>query len=169
MISDNGRQGDNPADERPWVSVSDVAHATTRSMRQVRNWITEGKVRAERDERGDWWIHPDDVRVPASARGTSRGKRPVAEGAPGEAEGAPGGSQVGRADAGVSDDSNLMMGVEVAMLRSELAQTRAELLAVRAELTSSQLLMADRTAQLIAVRAALRAMVDVAADPAPRH
>ena len=49
MISDNGRQGDNPADARPWVSVSEAAQATKRSMRQVRNWITEGKVRADQN------------------------------------------------------------------------------------------------------------------------
>ena len=169
MISENGRQGDNPADARQWVSVSDAAQATKRSMRQVRNWITEGKVRAHRDERGDWRIHPDDVQVPPTTRGTSRGKRPVTETASAAPESLPRGSSVSRADAGGADDSSLMMGVEVAMLRSELAQTQAELVAVRAELASSEVLLADRTAQLVATRAALRALADAAADPTPRR
>ena len=55
------------------------------------------------------------------------------------------------------------------MLRAELAQTNAELVAVRADLASSDVLLTDRTAQLVAARAALRAMADVGADPGPRR
>ena len=169
MLSENGLQsGDNSSDTRPFVSVSDAAHSTQRTMRQVRNWIAEGKIRAERDERGDWWIHPDDVGVPQSTKGTSGGKRTVVAARPTQAGTLPG-RGVHRAAATETDDPTLMMGFEVVMLRTELEQSRAELAAVRAELTSSEVLLADRTAQLIATRSALRAMVDVAADPAPRR
>lgn len=161
MISDNGINSDTPVDLRPWVSVSDAAAATGRSTRQVRNWISEDRIRAERDERGDYWIHPDDVRIPPDRRYTrtpSNAARVPPRNSP---------VPVLAARQPDGDDANLMIGFEVTMLRSELAQAHAELAAVRAELASKETLLADRTAQLVAARAALRALSDVAADPTP--
>jgi hypothetical protein len=155
MISINGE----PHSELPWVSVAEVARVTGRTVRQVRNWITDGKLHARRDERGAWSVHPDDVKIPAATRRSSQRK---SAGATGVVPQVPAGNAVDRRE---RDDPGLMMGLEVAMLRAELAQSRAELAAAHAALTGKDTLLTERTAQLVAARNALRALADVGADP----
>jgi len=51
----------NRNDGAEWVTLREAAELTGRSVKTARRWATEGKVLAQRDERGRWFVRRQDL------------------------------------------------------------------------------------------------------------
>jgi len=51
----------NRNDGAEWVTLREAAEITGRSVKTARRWATEGKVLAQKDERGRWFVRRQDL------------------------------------------------------------------------------------------------------------
>jgi len=51
----------NRNDGAEWVTLREAAAMTGRSVKTARRWATEGRVLAQRDERGRWFVRRQDL------------------------------------------------------------------------------------------------------------